>query len=132
MGRDYQHVGLGHTPSYQVSGIPFVTGTLPVEASSGTVLEISFYNVTRFLTVKNTVDPDIDAPMRVGFSELGVQGTNYFILESGESFTGEIKCSRVYLLGDTTAPASASIIAGLTGIGAAMLTNNYSGSAGVG
>lgn len=127
-------VGIGHVPSYQISGIPYVTGTLAVENSSGNATVVNFQNVTKFVTVKNEVpSADASAPLRFGFSELGVNGSNYVILDNGESYTGDLRCSRVYLLGETSSPTSASVIAGLTGIDAEQnLAHNWTGSLGVG
>ena len=125
--------GLRSAGQYQCSAIPFATGTLAVEASSGTPLEVSFQNVSRFVTVKNVVPTaDAAAPLRLGFSSFGVQGSNYIVLANGESYSGELAVIRLYLLGDTATASSASVIAGLTGIEAGSLTNNWSGSIGVG
>lgn len=125
--------GLRSVGQYQCSGIPYATGTLAVEASSGTPFEVSFQNVTRFFTVKNAVSTTAAAaPLRLGFSSLGVQGSNYVTLANGESYSGELAVSRLYLLGDTASATSASVIAGLTGIGVGALQSNWSGTMGVG
>ena len=67
----YQN-GLSTTSAYQVSGIPFATGSLDLEASSGDALKISFPHVTRWFTVVNRSNQNV----RVGFSKAGVEGTN--------------------------------------------------------
>jgi hypothetical protein len=75
--------------------------------------------------------------MRVGFSENGVSGTpnnNYFVLNNGESYSGDWKVRAIYFKVDTGAAhnATASVVAGLTGINNDELLNNWSGSVGVG
>jgi hypothetical protein len=77
--------------------------------------------------------------MRVGWSAAGVSGsgTNYFILDNGESYTGEWRVEDIFLISTTTSSTSGSIVAGLTPIprGVPSMTttgNNWSGSIGVG
>jgi len=97
------------------------------------VLEIDFYKVTKFLVVKNEVSVDLaDAPVHLGFSENGIKGDNYILLENDESFSADYKVSRIYLMAHTGTATSASVIAGLTGIPSSQLKHNWSGSAGVG
>lgn len=122
----YQPVaGLGNVGSYQVSAAPWATSSLGV--TSTTPVEVSFPQVTKFVVVKNLTANSL----RVGFSEAGVQGSNYFVLTNLESFSGDFRVTKIYLLGDTT-NTSASVVAGLTGIPAGQLANSWSGSAGVG
>ena len=134
-------MGVGHVPSYQISGIPYVTASFTVPASGNAPEAITFPLVTKFVTVVNT-HSGTNAPLRVGFSVSGINGAinnNYFTLDNGDSYTGEWRVESLYLLSDTTAnQASASVIAGLTGIpgvsvpGLAVGTLNWSGSDGVG
>lgn len=123
--------GIGNAASYQVSGIPWVSSSLSVPASGSTPLEISFPQVTKSIIVKNASTGSVQ--MRVGFSENGVKNTsNFFILSGGESFAADLKVTRVYLMSNNGTALTASVIAGLTNIPATELTNNWSGSAGVG
>ncbi len=125
----YQQVaGLSNVGSYQVSAIPWASSSIAAPDSSGTPTEVSFPQVTRFVVVKN-LTPN---KLRVGFSENGVKNTNnYFVLSNLESFEGDLRVTKLYLLGDTTA-TSASVVVGLTGIPANQLPTNWSGSVGVG
>jgi len=137
--------GVGHVPSYQISGIPYLTASFTVPASGNTPVAIDFPNVTKFVTVVNT-HSGTNAPLRIGFSVNGINGAgvppgsnNYFILDNGDSYTGEWRVESVYLLSDSGInQASASVIAGLTGImtgsvlGRVAGTLNWSGSNGVG
>lgn len=123
--------GIGNAASYQVSGIPWVTSSLAVPASGSAPLEISFPQVTKSIVVKNVSTGSVQ--MRVGFSANGVTNTNnYFLLSAGESFAESLKVTRIYLMSDSSTVLSVSIVAGLTNIPATELTNNWSGSAGVG
>ena len=97
----------GFVPAYQVSAVPFVTSSAVT-----TVNQIDFPYVTRFFTVQN----NSALTLRFGFTQLGVQGTNYFTIPSGSSYTGEIRTGVLFLSSSTAASISYSVIAGLTGI----------------
>ena len=133
MSTDFMNLhrpGIGNAASYQVSGIPWVSSSLAVPASGSTPLEISFPQVSKSIIVKNASTGSVQ--MRVGFSENGVKGTNFFLLSAGESFAADLKVTRVYLMSNNATVLNASVIAGLTNIPATELVNNWSGSAGVG
>ena len=125
-------VGLHNVGSFQVSSIPYLTASVSVSSTSVPV-EISFDRVSKFVIVKNTADAlGTDAPMKFGFSALGVKGTNYILLMNEEEYEADYKVSRLYLLAGSATEATASISAGLTGIPATSLRDNWSGSSGVG
>ncbi len=120
--------GLSNAGSYQSSGKPFVSGGL--DASTAT--SVNLPSVTRWIYVVNNHTSD---DCRVGFSELGVEGTNYFTVKAetaSERF--EVKVSQVWLSGS----GDVDVFAGLTGISPDRITNispsgsNWSGSAGIG
>jgi hypothetical protein len=130
--------GLGSVGSYQMSGIPFASSSLTIPVNSSAPLKIQFPYVTKFVTVVNE-NTGSNVAMRVGFSALGVSGsgTNYFLLDNGESYTGEWRIEDIFLISNSTSQTSASVIAGLTPIprGVPAITgsgNNWSGSSGVG
>ena len=127
--------GVSSVGQYQASGIPFATAsfTVPMLKAAG-ARELVFPNVTKFFTVINT-STGAAAPLRIGFSQLGMTGSanggtnSYFVLNNGESYTGELRVRSIFLLGDSaTAGATASVVAGLTGISGSSLLNNWSGS----
>lgn len=128
--------GLGHVPSFQASARPYLTGSLDVPANTEEPIQVSFETVTRFVVItNNTPATSTNVPMRFGFSANGVKGVennNYGILNNGESFEAEFKVISVYLLSDSVNNATASVIAGLTGIDNQRLVDNWSGSSGVG
>jgi hypothetical protein len=137
-------VGLSNVGSYQVSGIPYVTGaTAPV--SSSTPVEIVFPDVTQRIIVSNTGLADL----RIGFSANGVKSTNnYYVLHQHDGTTSSdyskvdlrVKVSSIFLLsnsGSTT--TTVRIAAELTNIDTNLLAKsgptglpNWSGSVGVG
>jgi hypothetical protein len=140
--------GLGNSAAYQVSGKPYASASIEVPQLSETPHEITFPNVSKFVTIVNT-KTGASTPLRFGFSVSGVTGSalaadgsqaaaggknNYFVLDNGESYTGEWRVSKLFLLGDEKSGtlAEASVIAGLTGIPATDLPSNWSGSSGVG
>ena len=124
--------GLHNVGSFQVSSSPYATASLDINpgpdfASDPVVLQIDFDRVSKFIIVKNEVSVDLaDAPLRLGFSENGVKGTNYIVLFNDESFTAD------YLMAHTAVSSSASVIAGMTGIHKNQLEHNWTGSLGVG
>ena len=131
--RSYQS-GLGSVGQYQASARPFLSSSIEILASGTPVVKVEFPTVTKFITIKNTGPAASDAAsLRVGFSELGIAGTNYFILENDESYSADWRVSAVYLRVDSGATnATASVIAGETGISSIELRHNWTGSIGVG
>ena len=138
----YHKPGLQNVGSYQSSAIPYITSSVTVPASGTTgPISISLPQISRFVTIRNTVDEgSTTGSMRVGFSlhgtvassSLGHQN-NYFILDPGESYTGEWRVRDLYLMGHAGHEATASVIAGLTPISTSSLGfDNWSGSLGVG
>lgn len=129
--KSYQaNVGLNHVPAYQVSGQPFAEAG--VDASSAA--SVDFPYVTRWFQVTNKGG----TALKVGFSSLGVSGTNYFTVDAsgsagyGVSQVLELKVSELWLLGSD----SVDVVAGLTSIPAGRTTTDsgtsWSGSSGVG
>lgn len=100
-------MGEGYIPAYQISATPFVTASAVT-----TVDSVVFSHVTRFFTVQNrgTID------LRVGFTELGVMGTNYFTVKSGSDHTAELRVDRLFLSSSTGASIPYMVLGGLTGI----------------
>ena len=132
--------GVGNVGSYQISGIPYATASFLV-ATAGDVrgpTKVEFPFVTKFVTISNT-QTGSNIPLRFGFSSNGVTGSAagsgnfYFVIDNGDSYTGEFRIKDLYLMTDSPgASGSASIVAGLTGIETKELPANWSGSVGVG
>ena len=77
---EYYKVGLNNVGSYQVSGLPYVTGSIEVTNSA---VEVDFPFVTSEVFVVNR---DNNSSVRVGYSARGVnaagEASNYFVLEA--------------------------------------------------
>ncbi len=129
--------GLGNAGSYMVSGIPFASSSIDCR---GQVLKVEFPYVTRWVIVRNHSFVDGET-LKVGFSENGVSGSNYFSLfdstnnvEDRASIMDpmELKITEIYLSGSR----NAEVIAGLTNIAVSRVNNispsgtNWSGSYG--
>lgn len=145
MSQQYPYgVGLSNVGSYQVSGVPFVTGTA-VPVSSSAPVEIVFPEVTQRIIVANTGLADL----RVGFSANGVANTNnYYVVHLHDATVSahyetidlRVKVSSIFLLSNSGATATtARVAAELTNIDTNLLLRsgptglpNWSGSVGVG
>jgi len=134
--------GLGHSAAYQVSGKPYVTGGLDAFTTApagpnGAPRLVEFPNVTSWVTIVNNGATDC----LVGFSENGVNGTNYFTIKSESSNAGpsrigplDLKVTQLWLSGST----DVDVVAGLTYIESDQINNlsvsplgdNWSGSSG--
>ena len=73
--------GLGNAASYEVSGIPYVTGGLN---PAGGEIALSFPRVTRWVVVSNT-DATAANTVKIGFSSNGVGGSNYYLLSGSQT-----------------------------------------------
>ena len=131
--KSYQaNVGLNHTPAYQVSGRPFASGS--IDASNA--VKVEFPYLTRWVQVYNHGN----GAVKVGFSEAGVSGSNYFRVaqpdddanSSPTSARLELKVSELWLYGSN----SVDVAAGLTTVpisrASGSLGPSFSGSSGVG
>jgi hypothetical protein len=138
----YYKVGLHNVGSYQVSGKPFVSGG--VDATNA--VKVEFPMVTSWVAVTNN---DNGVQLKVGFSENGVSGSNYFSVYGRGTNAGasnkapqptvyDLKVTEIWLYG----AADVDVLAGLTSISKNDINNssnspsspyiNWSGSAGVG
>ena len=67
-------VGLGNVGSYQVSGVPYVTGNVQARGTApGTAVQVAFPSVTSWVVVSNVGGT---AELKVGFSQNGVDGSD--------------------------------------------------------
>ena len=126
--------GLNNVGSFQVSGAPFVSGSV----NCTTATKISFPYVTSWVYIVNNGSTDA----RVGFSQAGVQDSKHFTIHTTGSngklgvtpATLHLKVSEVWISGSN----SVDIVAGLTNIPVDRITaispsgSNWSGSVGVG
>lgn len=117
----YNKAGLGSVGSYQVSGVPYLTGSWNNLAASAEH-KIEFPTVTRTVTVINT---DTGGGMgvhahfntKIGTNVSG--GLHYVALTSvNDAMTFNVKCKEIYISNpDGAEAASYTVVAELTGIG---------------
>lgn len=128
------NVGLNHTPAYQVSGRPFASA----DNDGQNAVSVDFPYVTRWVQITNTGPEEV----RVGFSEIGVSGSNYFRLQGSGSIRGyssterlELKITQLWLYSPTKS-TSIDVTAGLTTVPVSRASSSFgpsfSGSSGVG
>jgi hypothetical protein len=104
----------GHAAEYQVSGWPFVA-TYSLTGS----FQVGFPQSTQWVQVQNL---DNSKNLRVGFTENGVNGTNYYLLRGGTTAPAvspvfHVKCKEMWFRGDTiTDSIKFSVAAGLTSV----------------
>ena len=132
--------GLGAVGSYQVSGKPFVSGSIDPGAMPSPPFRLQFPSVTRWVVVRN-IDPDTGADLACAFSQNGLPsmgGTNHFTLDDAgaslvdQTLSMELKVGEMWFEGSGNGCREFDVIAGLTGINVNEIPNNWSGSAGVG
>lgn len=99
--------GPNNTAEYMASGLPFVSSTI----SSVTPLKIDFPYVTSELYLK--VSGSTGESIRVGFTQAGIQGNNYFVVDSGASFPFRIRCKTLFIRSNNGTP-SYSLMAAMT------------------
>ena len=110
----YHKAGIGSVGSYQISGVPYITGSATLAATAED--KISFPKVARAVTVVLNSNHQI----RVHFNPTGsgnvVTGKHYVLLDSKEdSVTLNNRCTEIYISA-VTGDATYTVIAELTGI----------------
>ena len=141
--------GISSAGAYQVSGVPYMSGSNATIAGTNTVsYKVEFPYITQWITIENTHGSN---DLRVGFSDFGVRGlsgptphdkTSYIVLPARVAgrdlsrITLNVRVKDIYLSCDhATNTATAQIAAGVTMVPREELTgtyDNWSGSAGVG
>ncbi len=111
-------VGLRSVGSYQVSGVPYVTGAV---IKDGEELKIQFPTVTKEVTV--IASGSSIGPLRVHFNSVSastnVIAKNHFITldTHDDKITFDVKCKEIYLSAiDTSSDTGFRLFASLTNI----------------
>jgi len=103
--------GPGNTADYMVSGIPWVTSSVLTSAETRL---ITWPSVSRFITIKNEA---ASTTLAVGFTQNGLKSpqSNFFTLDGGESYEGELRVKDMWLSASEGLPEF-EIIVGMTSI----------------
>jgi len=118
MSSNHPKAGPNSVPAYQLSGIPYVTGSTG-GTETITAKRFDFPYVTRFVAVSNH-DGTANNEVRIAFSSEGMTGTpttgqkNYFGVPGGQSINLDVRCKTIYVT--TTTGIEWSLCAGLTTI----------------
>lgn len=124
MSSNFYSVGLNNVGSYQVSGIPFVSGS-DMPGDTTTSLRFEFPTVTKTITFKSNYGHNMRihfAPYTASFGYTNEAQTdnNYFLLLAGETKTFNVKCKEVFISSENSNAGSNNediqIIAELTNI----------------
>ena len=129
-------VGLNNVGSYQVSGIPYITGSAALARNSEDKIEFPY--VARSVCVINHTTGQTDDTVRVHFASKDtdrcVAGLHYVELDSDEdSYTFNVKCKEVYISTPNTAGTREyRVVAELTNIPTSRMYDLSSSLDGVG
>jgi hypothetical protein len=122
---NFYSVGLSHVGAYQVSGIPYITGsTLPSVSDSS--LRFEFPTVTKSLIVRtnDTVDVRVHfAPYTAsfGYTDGAATDGNYIVLSGSGQVELDVKCKEVFISSPSATTETVEIYAELTNIPASRM-----------
>ncbi len=110
----FWRAGLGNVGSYQVSGFPWITGSI---INQNEEEHIVFPTVTKSITVFSRANPDL----RIHFDTANhpnVYANHHYVSLTtiGQSITMNIKCNELYISNVDVDGGSYEIFAELTGI----------------
>lgn len=100
--------GPSNVAEYQASGLPWATSSNVTDL----VWRVDFPYVTNGISIQA-----VSGTVRLGFTENGVNGTNYILLGSGNDYpTFDLRCKTIFVRSHTASTGTVSILAGLTQI----------------
>jgi hypothetical protein len=103
--------GIGNSAAYQVSGIPYLTGST---ITGATELQISFPKVTKEITVANAGSDGLRVYFNSATDGNVIAGNHFFTVTSGSSHTFTVKCKEIYLSTAAAGTATFEMFAELT------------------
>ena len=105
-------LGEGYVPAYQISPVPFVTGT---NLSAAQTKKFEFQTITKSLFVENL--SAAGNTLAISFTENGLKpaNSNFVTLTGGQQFSQDVRTSVVFVSASLGTP-SFQIFAGLTNI----------------
>tara|TARA_R110002124_G_scaffold140298_4_gene304723 strand:+ start:7090 stop:7503 length:414 start_codon:yes stop_codon:yes gene_type:complete len=134
MAINHTKAGPNLVPAYQLSAIPYVTGSTGADEAIS-AKQFKFPNVTRFITLSNSGNAAGEY-LKVAFTSEGLSHAtlkNFFLCPVNDSVTLDVRCKEIFIT--TSAAMQWSVCAGLTPIEASefpILTgsNGFSGVGG--
>jgi hypothetical protein len=123
--------GLGNSAAYQVSGHPYITGSLTVD--DNTQIQVVFPQVAKSVTVINRADVELyvyfvnasshvsaNDGERSGYTENVLSGLHYISLDNKkDSVTFDTKCKEIYIANKSGGGGGAfQVLAELTSVNA--------------
>ena len=129
MSSNIYSVGLHHVGAYQVSGVPFITGSTATLITQHDDLRFQFPNVTKSITFKNNHNSQAVnvhfAPWSPGdydYTFGASTNDNYIQVGGGHDVTLQVKCREVFISSTTNNQTlDFEIIAELTNIPASRM-----------
>tara|TARA_R110002051_G_scaffold79138_2_gene142841 strand:- start:168 stop:572 length:405 start_codon:yes stop_codon:yes gene_type:complete len=112
--------GLGSVGSYQVSGVPWITGSGGDGLPAGVEHKIEFPGVAKSVLVMLD-DPTTTEPIRVHFNSTGsgnvVGGKHFYPLTANrDAVSFGVKCKEIFISNSGSAASGYIVVAELTGI----------------
>ena len=104
MSSNFYSVGLNHVGAYQVSGIPYVSGSA-IPATQDESFRFQFQNVTKKIIVKSTSNDSVrmhfapfnlNVPPTFDFTQDATTNDNFFVILAGAQVEFELKCKEVF------------------------------------
>lgn len=127
MSSNFYSVGLNHVGAYQVSGVPYITGS-SLPSTNTESLRFEFPNVTRRIIINTDCNHGIRvhwAPYTASFGySPGAQTNNNFILvDNNHSVEFDVKCKEVFIsaVNSSDSTHSVQVYAELTNIPASRM-----------
>ena len=117
----YYKAGIGSVGSYQVAGVPFITGSGTNLLKASTEHKITFPSIAKSVLVRLN-DPSEDHAIRIHFNPTGsgdvYTGNHYVELTTDrDAFTFNVKCKEIYISNNHgTNHSGYVVVAELTGI----------------
>jgi len=117
----YQHKsGIGAVGSYQVAGVPWITGSGANGLPGDEEHKIEFPSVAKSVLVMLN-DPTTFSPIIVSFNATGsgnvVGGNHFYPLDANrDAVSFGVKCKEIYISNTTATPSGYIVVAELTGI----------------
>lgn len=106
MSLNHTSPGFGFVAEYSPPGIPWMSGSVSLTT---TPLHVHLPKVSKYIDVFNVSGSNV----RIGFTANGVNGTNYFRIQTGSIQRFDVRVADVFLRSDSNT-CTVDISAGLT------------------